>query len=169
MNLLRFCRKIAVLPSLFILVSCGFHLRGMIDVPSWLNNVYIVVQQAHRDLGPLLKDQLQAYKVQVNSDPASAAYWLIVESDAIQRNISSVSSSTTPRQYQLIYTVNFKFQKAKGPELIPTSQIIITRQITINGNRILGSNDEEAQLISEMRQDAAIQIINRISRHAVEE
>lgn len=166
MQLLSFSRKIASLFILLLLVGCGFHLRGMIDIPPWLNNVYIVVQQAHRDLGPLLRDQLQAYKVQVNPDPASAKYWLIIESDSIQRNITSVSSSTTPRQYQLIYTVSFKFQQTKGKEIIPPSQVVVTRQITINGDRILGSNQEEALLISEMRRDAAIQIINRLSRHA---
>jgi LPS-assembly lipoprotein len=169
MQLLSFSRKIASLFMLLLLVGCGFHLRGMIDIPPWLNNVYIVIQQANRDLGPLLSNQLQAYKVQVNPDPASAKYWLIIESDNIQRNITSVSSSTTPRQYQLIYTVNFKFQQNKGKEIIPPNQIVVTRQITINGDRILGSNDEEALLISEMRRDAAIQIINRISRHAAED
>ena len=168
MRLFVNCRKIACFFLLPLLVSCGFHLRGMVDIPPWLNNVYIVVEQGHRDLGPLLRDQLQAYKVQVNTDPASAKYWLIIESDSIQRNIASVSSSTTPRQYQLIYTVYFKFQQAKGKEIFPSSPILVTRQITINGDRILGSTDEEAQLISEMRRDAAIQIINRLSRHVTE-
>ena len=82
----------------------------------------------------------------------------------MQQTISSVSSSTTPRQYQLIYTVHFKLQQANGEEVIPTAYIVVTRQITINSNRILGSNDEEEHSKSEMRQDAVIQIINRLSR-----
>ncbi len=154
---------------LTILISgCGFHLRGMVDVPQWLNNVAIIVQQAHRDLAPLLQNQLQAYNLYVNPDPNVANYWLIIENDNIQQNITSISSSTTPRQYQLIYTVRFKLQRAKGQDIMPSNQIMVTRQVTINSDRILGSNEEEELLKSEMRRDAVIQIINRISRSSSE-
>ena len=164
MRLTKSCGKTA-LPLLLMLISgCGFHLRGMVDVPVWLNNVAIIVQQGHRDLAPLLKDQLQAYKVHVNADPSTAAYWLIIEYDSTQQQITGISSSTTPRQYQLIYTLRFKLQRAKGKEITPSNQITVTRQVTINGDRILGSNDEEGLLKAEMRRDAAIQIINRINR-----
>ena len=159
-----FTKKILLLLITLLTTGCGFHLRGMIDVPQWLNNVSIVIEQAHHDLGPLLQDQLEAYKIIVNPDPSRASYLLIIESDSMQQTISSVSSSTTPRQYQLIYTVHFKLQQANGEEVIPTAYIVVTRQITINSNRILGSNDEEEQSKSEMRQDAVIQIINRLSR-----
>jgi LPS-assembly lipoprotein len=151
-----------------LLNGCGFHLRGMVDMPKWLNNVAIFVQPAQRELEPLLQSQLQSYKIQVISDPTIANYWLIVENDNFQQNISSISSSTTPRQYQLVYTVRFKLQRADGEEIIPPKSIAISRQITINSNRILGSNDEEESFKIEMKRDAATQIINRISRSSLE-
>ncbi|MDF1928913.1 hypothetical protein PGH45_00900 [Legionella pneumophila] len=40
----------------------------------------------------------------------------------------------------------------------------MSRQLTVNNDRILGSNEEQALLVSEMRRDAAIQIINRLNR-----
>ena len=156
--------QVTLLVFTLLISGCGFHLRGMIDVPPWLNNVSIIVQQAHRDLAPLLQKQLQAYNIHVNPDPTTAHYWLIIESDSAKQNITSVSSSTTPRQYQLIYTVRFKLLQANGEEIIPTAQISTTRQITINSDRILGSNEEEELSKAEMRRDAVIQIINRISR-----
>lgn len=164
MRLYEWYKQLSLFLLLLFLSGCGFHLRGMGSVPSWFTNVAIVVEQAHRDLAPLLKEQLQAYKVNVNTEPALAGYWLIIESDSIQQNIAGVSSSTTPRQYQLTYTVRFKLQRAKGKEMIPESVIVVSRQVTINANRILGSNEEEALLEREMRQDAVIQMINRISR-----
>lgn len=161
-------RSYGQITSLFILMmliaGCGFHPRGIIDIPPWLNNVAIMVQQGHRDLGPLLENQLKAYNVHVSPDPALASYWLIIEGDDFQQNITGVSSSTTPRQYQLIYLVRFKLQQAKGKEIIPSNQVVVTRQVTINSDRILGSNEEEELSKSEMRRDAVIQIINRMSR-----
>ena len=157
--------KITVLILTLLVNGCGFHLRGMVDIPPWLNNVSIVVQQqAHRDLASLLKNQLESYNVHVNDNPDLATYWLVIEYDTTQQQISGISSSTTPRQYQLIYTVGFKLQRAKADDVMPLSNIVVTRQVTINGDRILGSNEEEALLKDEMRRDAVIQIINRLSR-----
>ena len=164
---MRWAGQLLLLTSL-LLVGCGFHLRGVISQDSirWLNHIAIVIQQAHRDIEPLLREQLKAYNIDISDDPALAKYWLIIDNETMDQNITSISSSTTPRQYQLIYTVQFKLQRAKGAEVFPSSRVIVTRQITLNSNRILGSSDEEALQKNEMRRDAVIQIINRLSREA---
>lgn len=164
---MRSVARILLLTSL-MLAGCGFHLRGMISHQSiqWLNTVTIVIQKAHRDIEPLLREQLKAYNIEVLDDPALANYWLIIDNETIDQNITSISSSTTPRQYQLIYTVHFKLQRANGAEVFRSRRVIVTRQITLNSNRILGSTDEEALQKNEMRRDAVIQILNRLSRVA---
>ena len=136
----------------------------MLDMPQWLNNITIVVPNTSHDLEPLLSNQLKAYRIELNPNPSLANYWLIIENDGFQQQVGSISSSTTPRQYQLIYTVWFKLQSAKGKEILPTSQIVVTRQITINSDRILGSTNEEEHSKHELRRDAATQIIERLSR-----
>lgn len=153
-----------VLAFVVLLTGCGFHLRGMHEMPRWLNNVTVVIQNANRDMEPFLNEQLKAYHINTCSDASLAEYWLIVEQDNFRQQISSISSSTTPRQYQLIYTVLFKLQRAKGKEIMPLRQVVVTRLITLNSNRILGSTNEEDQSKTEMQRDAAIQIIDRLSR-----
>lgn len=164
MHLRRIASRLALL-SLFLLSSaCGFHLRGMINLAPWLNNVAIMADETSHDLSAQLRSALQAYNININPEPSLANYWLIIEHEDFQQHMDSVSSGTTSRQYQLIYTVKFKFQKAKGKELIPSRAVVISRQITMNANRILGSNEEVELQKNEMRRDAGIQIINRISR-----
>jgi len=148
-----------------LLSGCGFYLRGMVDAPLWIDDVAIIVQAANRALGPELKKQLTAYHIHVEAQPSNAKYWLIIESDHEEQHVTSVSSSTTPRQYQMSYQVKFKVQEAKGKEIIPSKSVITTRQLTVNSNRILGSNDEENTLKREMRQDAVIQIIARLGHY----
>lgn len=146
------------------LTGCGFHLRGFVDMPNWLDRVAIVIENAHRDLGPPLKNQLEAYKIRVVPEPALADYLLIIESDGIQQQMTNVGASTAPRQYLLIYDVRFTLVKVKGGTIVPSTHVSVTRQLTINSDRILGSNSEETLIASEMRRDAAMQIINRLSR-----
>lgn len=150
---------------LFLLASgCGFHLRGLMDIPRWLDQVAIINQGTHHDLDTLIKEQLQANHVKVCADPALAKYWLILESDSYKQQITSISSSTTPRQYQLLYSVLFKLKEVRGKDIIPSGKVVVNRQITLNSNRILGSDSEEALIQKEMRQSAATKILTQLSR-----
>lgn len=157
--------KRGLLLSLICLITaCGFKLRGTADLPSWLNQVAVVIQNAHRDLGPMLKDQLQAYKIALASSPGDASYLLIIEEDRSQQQITSVSASTTPRQYQMFYSVKFKLIARNGKVMVPDSLVTVTRQLTVNNDRILGSDAEETTIYKEMRRDAVMQIISRLNR-----
>jgi len=157
-------KRLALLVCFFLITSCGFKLRGTAEMPVWLNNVAIVVQSAHRDLLPLIKDQLQSYSIRVIDNPTQADYVLVLEKDSFQQQITSVGASTNPRQYLLLYTVQFSLLKVKGKPLISSGSVIVSRQLTVNNDRILGSDYEESMINREMRQDAAMQIMNRISR-----
>ena len=149
---------------IILLTGCGFHLRGTGQGPTWLSQVGIVLQKGHRDLVPFLKDQLQGFNISVAPSPGQALYLLIIENDSIQRQITSVSASTTPRQYELLYAVTFTLISTKGNILVPSTTVSVNRQLTVNNDRILGSTYEESTLLREMQRDAVMQIINRLSR-----
>ena len=149
--------------TLLLLSSCGFHLRGFTEVPSWLTQVAITLNTPNRDLEPMLEEQLKAYHVRLASSPTNALYILTIERDNLERQITNVSASTTPRQYLLIYSVQFSLLDNRGVVVVPSTTISVTRQFTLNNNRILGSNYEEMTFKKEMEREAAGQIINRIS------
>jgi LPS-assembly lipoprotein len=157
-------KKIFPIILVLLLSACGFHLRGLIDVPEWLDNVSIISKDGNKELVSLLKSQLEGYKVEVNPEPALAKYWLIINKITFQQQIVSVGASTNPRQYQLILTVEFMLQTSKGQIIKTPRTVAVSRQLTVNNDRILVSNEEETVLISEMRREAVIQIINRLSR-----
>jgi LPS-assembly lipoprotein len=145
-----------------LLQGCGFHLEGMQDMPRWLNNVAIINQNAHRDLKPTLIEELKGYGINICTNINKASYWLILEDDKNSEFITSVSSSTTPRQFQMTYAVKYKLQQANGKEIIPSSNAVVTRQFTINSNRVLGSDYEGDLLKKEMDKEAANQILEHI-------
>ena len=160
------CRRPTTWPVLFVLLfltGCGFHLRGIEQLPVWLTQVAVLIEKADPEWGPLLRDQLQAAHVTIVDDPMKAPYWLIIQNESTEENIMSISSGSSPRQYQLTYRVQFTLQRAQGSDIRPLTTILVTRPLTINNDRILGSHDEEDQLEHEMRRDAALQILYRLA------
>lgn len=148
---------------LLLLSSCGFHLRGLAEIPDWLNNIAVVVDSGSRELEPLLDEQLKSYHVNVFASKAKAQYWLVIENDSFQKQITNVSASTTPRQYLLLYTVTFSLTKNSGETLLSSNTVSVTRQFTLNNDRILGSDYEEMTFKREMEREASNLIISRLS------
>ncbi|MGQ3889516.1 LPS assembly lipoprotein LptE [Legionella sp. CNM-1927-20] len=157
-------KRLVLFLFIIFLTGCGFKLRGYVEMPTTLNNVAILIRGTHQDLGPMLKDSLQAYKIHVTDNVSQASYLLILERDAIQQQITSVSASTNPRQYLLIYTAQYSLLKSGGEKVITSRTVTSSRQLTVNNNRILGSDSEEVMLYHEMRQDAVRQIIYQLSQ-----
>jgi LPS-assembly lipoprotein len=149
-----------VLFACLTLTACGFTLRGMMERPTWLTSIALNIQEVHQDLALALKENFKTLCIPI-VPPKRAQFLLIVEKDESQQQITSVSASTTPRQYQLRYTVIYSLLKANGEPIISSNKAVVTRQLTVNNDRILGSNFEEMLTYKEMRKEAAMQIANR--------
>jgi len=149
---------------LCIITGCGFRLRGAADIPKWLNHVAVISQNGNFELVAVLKSRLDSYGIEVTDDPIRANFLLIIESSDYQTKIISVGASTNPRQYQMILTTAYQLQDRKGKIIKTPGIAVVTRQLTMNNDRILGSTDEETTLLREMRQDTVTQIFNKISR-----
>lgn len=129
-------------------------------MPDGLTRLAIVTEQAHRGLDIALTTQCTTWHLTCTASLTDAKYRLIIEKDAVVSQWTNISASTTPRQYELMYTVYFRLTDHTGRVLIPASAVRITRPLTINNDRILGSNAEERTMIREMQQDAARQIFS---------
>lgn len=157
-------RRFCLLMLCFCISACGFHLRGVADVPQWLSHVCIISKDGSHELLQTLQVELEGYKIALSHTPEQAKYWLIINNEVLQKQIISIGASTNPRQYQLILSINYTLQTRKGKMLVASNTVKTTRQFTMNNDRILGSNDEERTLVSEMRHEAATQLIDRLSR-----
>ncbi len=157
-------RKFASISLLALILSaCGFHLRGNINIPPWLNNIAIIDNANNSGFRQRLTSQLEAYDINITPSAEQASYWIVIQYAGYQKQITSVGSGSNPRQYLLIYSVDFMLEDGKGKLILPLTHVSSTRQLTINNNRILGSDEEASLLIKEMQQDAALQLLNRIN------
>lgn len=150
-------KRLLLVTLTLLVASCGFHLRGMMEAPSWLRGIAISAEALDVELVSMLKSQLKHYKIEVYPDITKAPYLLITQS-RFEKRIISVGASTNPRQYQLLLTIELMLQSKNAEIIVPKRQLLVTRQLTVNNDRILGSNEEERILMNEMRQDALIQL-----------
>lgn len=154
----------SLMACLLLLSGCGFHLRGVLEIPEWLDNVAVISKEGTNEIASVLKPRLEGYKIRVNPDPSRASYWLIIHRSTYHQKIISIGASTNPRQYQMMLIVEYELQSHQGHVIKEPAAVVVTRQLTVNNDRILGSNDEEMTLLREMRQDAVTQILNKLSR-----
>ena len=158
--------KSIFLGSLFVLLgACGFHLRGTMVLPPSFQHVYISAPAHGKNLQMALDEQLQAYVVSRSESQQDCSFQIIIDNIQFDRQISNISSSTTPRQFQLSYKVKYHFIDEKGAMLIPNGIIQLQRLVSMNSERLLGSNYEQDFFLHEMENDAARQMMMTISNY----
>ena len=158
--------KITVLSYITIcllLSACGFHLRGLLNLPPSFQHVYLQIPPNGRSLQIKLKEELQSYHVTYSESATHAAYQIVIDGLVYTRQISNISSSTTPRQFQLNYSVNYRLLDNQGVQLIPAQQIKSSRLVSMNSERLLGSNYVEDFFKNDMEQEIASQILTHIN------
>jgi len=149
--------------SILISTGCSLHLRGLERLSEVLSPIAVVCKQVSPSWNSVLKKRLRTAHLNVVDKPADARYWLLIQNEEVQKNIMSISSGSSSRQYQLVYKVSFSLNETKGKMLISEAPILASRLVTINNDRILGSHDEEEKIMNDIRQDIATQIIYRLA------
>lgn len=155
--------KYLLVLSMTLLTACGFHLRGIMPLPTAFNQVAIVNHQVDHHLQMELEKRLHQHHIQVIENPALAHYLIILEKEKLSEQLTNVAASTAPRQYQLVYQVQFQLLDKGGKPLVPLQTITTQLEAIINNNRILGSNFEAHTIENDLKQHAAQQIVDRIS------
>jgi LPS-assembly lipoprotein len=143
--------------TLLLLSSCGFHLRGSVDLSPALSE--IAVKGAITDIAPDLRRALKNAGVQVTD---SASMVLQLRAEQYGKRVLSVDSLGRAQEYGLSYTVRFSLKDKKGVAWISEAPVTQTRDLRFDASAVLGTSSEEAQLKTEMRRDAVSQILRQL-------
>ncbi|MCK5190464.1 MAG: hypothetical protein KAI44_06215 [Methylococcales bacterium] len=158
-------KKNLILITLLFISACGYHLRGSIDLPESLKNVYL--QGASGQLGKEFKKTLRSSDGKLVDKVDEAGIVVKVTKETMRRRVLSISSTGRANEYELYYLLNFILLDAKGNELSKTQVIEIHKDYFDNQEQVLGKNIEEQVIRTEMYRQAVNAIFNR-SRVALE-
>ena len=144
--------------------ACGYRLRGMVDLP------FKVIAITGNPSPPLRTDLQTAIltgtdaKVAIN--PKDADLILEITNDINGREILAYNSNGQISAYRLNIRVGFRAYDFAGAEIIPESEIYMTRDIDFSVSTVLATDVQIQQFLTLMRKDLAIQILRRVAASA---
>lgn len=156
----RWRPALAALITALLVAGCGFQLRGQSTLPFET----LHVAGATPMLVELKRNVAAGTQTKLVEQVAGAAAIFEIVAEAREKVILSLDTAGRVREYQLRYRVGFRVHDGKGQSWIPTSEIVLTRDISFNDAQIIAKENEEALLYRDMQTDMVQQIVRRLAR-----
>lgn len=148
---------------LLALTACGFHLKGyspdsMRPLP--FSTLYL---SGGGNIAGDLRTQLKIDpRIRLVDRPQDADAVLTVSPGQTRKDILTINSAGQINQYLLIMRFDARLT-VHGKDYTPEMQVRVRRTLNYTNSEILGKDQEEQLLWNDMRQDAADQIVRRLS------
>ncbi|NOQ35537.1 MAG: hypothetical protein GQ569_06530 [Methylococcaceae bacterium] len=150
---------------LLFLTACGYQLRGSIELPEGMENLYL--ENASGRLQQEIRSALKFSKGQLVSTPEEAGIVIKVLREEMKTRVLSVSSTGKANQFELIYNLNFSIFSPTGELLLANQKVNSQRHYFNDQEEVLAQTNEEQLIRNEMYSQAVRSIVIR-SRIAME-
>ncbi|MCE2914612.1 MAG: LPS assembly lipoprotein LptE [Rubrivivax sp.] len=142
------------------LTGCGFALR---KAPAMR---FRSIALTGFERGSLLADELRRQlvaPVQIVATPGSAEVVLQALADRRERSVVASTAAAQVRELQLRVRFDFRASTPAGRELIPRTELMLSRDLSFREDIALAKELEEAELVRGMVSDIAGQVLRRLS------
>ncbi len=159
-------RRLLIVGTAALLAGCGFELRRAPEL-----RFRTLALRGFAPKSPLaaeLKHNVDASRTtQVVESPAQAQ--VVLESLADTREKSVVASTAVGqvREVQLRARFHFRLRTPQGRELIPDTEILLSRDMSYSETAALAKEQEEALLYRAMQSDIVAQVMRRLASVSV--
>ncbi len=151
---------------LCLVTGCGFHLRGVFNIPDALKVIHIVPNQPYDPFQRALRQTLKTNAVQlVDAElaKASGAATLTILGHTISERTIAYGADGQPNRSLLTLTINYQLTDKNGKILVENGVAEIQRELAVNPNVVLGTDNERTRLKSEMILEGASQVVRQLS------
>ncbi|MCW8195054.1 hypothetical protein F6455_09675 [Proteobacteria bacterium 005FR1] len=144
-----------------LLTACGWHLRGTVTLPEGLDSVHLNNLSDAQLLGRTLEQLLVANGVEL-SRPASAQLTINLIDYEEDRRVVAIGDNTLVTEYELIATADFSVEDSEGGIILPPSDVSVIRSYQFDQDNVLGMEEEQQLILTEMRREIAQSIVRRL-------
>ncbi|HEY6512369.1 MAG TPA: LPS assembly lipoprotein LptE [Burkholderiaceae bacterium] len=143
-----------------LLAACGFQLRGSTDLP--FSRIALEGFAPRSPLAEELRRTL-AQSAEVVATPAQAQVVLHALADRRERGVVATTTASQVRELQLRVRLEFRLTTPGGRELIPATELLMTRDMSYSETVALAKEYEEVQLLRSMQSDIVGQVMRRLA------
>jgi LPS-assembly lipoprotein len=159
-------KKSVILIMALLSSACGYHLRGALELPAGLKNVYL--EGGSAELREQFKRAMEISSVPLSSTPENAGIIVKVFDEDSRRRVLSLNSGGVANDFELSYRFEYELVDSKNKVLMARQPIDIKREYYNDQFAIIAKGNEEAVIRNEMYQQAVRAIVNR-ARVALEQ
>jgi LPS-assembly lipoprotein len=144
-----------------MLSGCGWQLRGATELP--FSRIALEGFAPRSPLADELKRTL-AQSAEVVPTPAQAQVVLHALNDKRERSVVASTAFGQVRELTLRVRLEFKLSTPGGRELIPATELLLSRDMSYSETLALAKEYEETQLLRAMQSDIVAQLMRRLAR-----
>jgi len=173
-------KSIALLCFIFIISSCGFHLRGHQSLENSAElkgtQVYLAVTSEDMQFQRQIKIDLQFLGFKVIDDALAPAVHLVVTQSVVDKRAIGIDSIGRNNEFEIIHQINYlvNFEQLKALDTSRSSamensqdelvvhQLSSRRSFYLDNEDLIGKRAEEATLLDAMRQELSRKLVNHL-------
>jgi LPS-assembly lipoprotein len=152
-------KKSVILIMALLSSACGYHLRGALELPAGMKNVYL--EGGSAELHEQFKRAMDISSVALASSPETAGIIVKIFNEDNQRRVLSLGSGGTANDFELSYRFDYELVDAKNKVLSARQPIEIKREYYNDQLAVIAKDNEETIIRNEMYQQAVRTIVNR--------
>ena len=152
-------QKSVILALALLLSACGYHLRGALELPAGMKNVYL--EGGSPQLQEQFNSLMKLSSVPLASSPEAAGIIVRIFNEDSQRRVLSLNSAGVANDFELGYSFDYELADSKNMVLMARQPMEIKREYYNDHLAVLAKGNEEDLIRNEMYQQAVRSIVNR--------
>jgi LPS-assembly lipoprotein len=153
--------RTSLLIAAVVLAGCGYHLRGA-SVKTSIPSAYVKGSEGVEITSDVMRALRQA-GVQVRDSAVDAAVVIDLMQQTQSTRTLSYTDRATTAESQLELAIRFKIVGAGEKELVPDRWARATRTYLVDTNNLVGSDQQQRLMDSELRSDVVQQIMRGVN------
>ncbi|MDH4392490.1 MAG: LPS assembly lipoprotein LptE [Aquabacterium sp.] len=157
----RLLAALGAIGTAAVVGGCGFALRQTPPLP--FRRIALTGFAERSPLGDSLRLRL-ADAAQVVGAPGQADVVLQAITDKRERSVVASTAAGQVRELQLRVRFEFRVVSPGGRELVPPTELLLTRDMSYSEAFALAKAQEEAELLTAMQDDIVQQVLRRLAQ-----
>lgn len=153
-------KTLTALLCALLLAGCGFQLRGAANLP--FESLYVQAPIGSQFAQDFKRTVIAGQGTKIVDSQKEAEATLVLIQELREKNILSLSGGGRVREFQLRYRMSYRMINKAGVEILPTAEMLLTRDFSFNDDETLSKESEEALLYRDMQNDAVQQLVRRL-------